>query len=64
MDRIQAAGANFCSLTENIDTGTAAGHMMMQIVGSFVEFGPAHRFGHSDGQLLVPCVTNPKMPDL
>ena len=38
MDRIQAAGANFCSLTENIDTGTAAGRMMMQIVGSFAEF--------------------------
>lgn len=31
-------GAGFRSLTETIDTTTAAGRMMMQIVGSFAEF--------------------------
>lgn len=38
MDRIAAAGAGFRSLTEAIDTTTAAGRMMMQMVGSFAEF--------------------------
>lgn len=38
MDRIEAAGAGFRSLTEAIDTTTAAGRMMMQMVGSFAEF--------------------------
>lgn len=38
MERIQLAGAGFRSLTEAIDTTTAAGRMMMQIVGSFAEF--------------------------
>lgn len=38
LERIEATGAHFCSLTENIDTGTAAGRMMMQMVGSFAEF--------------------------
>lgn len=38
LERIDAAGAHFCSLTESIDTGSAAGRMMMQMVGSFAEF--------------------------
>lgn len=38
LERIQEAGAHFRSLTENINTGTPAGRMMMQIVGSFAEF--------------------------
>jgi DNA invertase Pin-like site-specific DNA recombinase len=38
LEKIELAGASFTSLTESIDTGTAAGRMMMQIVGSFAEF--------------------------
>ncbi len=38
MERIATAGAGFRSLTENIDTTTPAGRMMMQMVGSFAEF--------------------------
>ncbi len=38
LDRIEAAGAGFRSLTEAIDTTTPAGRMMMQMLGSFAEF--------------------------
>ncbi|MFB9985762.1 recombinase family protein [Mesorhizobium kowhaii] len=38
MERIEAAGAGFRSLTEAIDTTTPSGRMMMQMVGSFAEF--------------------------
>lgn len=38
MERIAAAGAGFRSLTENIDTTSPAGRMMMQMVASFAEF--------------------------
>ena len=38
LERIQAAGAGFRSLTESIDTTTPAGRMMMQMLGSFAEF--------------------------
>jgi DNA invertase Pin-like site-specific DNA recombinase len=38
MERIADASAGFRSLTENIDTTTPAGRMMMQMVGSFAEF--------------------------
>ena len=38
MERIAEAGAGFRSLTENIDTTTSAGRMMMQMFGSFAEF--------------------------
>ncbi|MEI6790600.1 MAG: recombinase family protein, partial [Myxococcaceae bacterium] len=38
MDKVHAAGAGFKSVTEAIDTTTAAGRMMMQMVGSFAEF--------------------------
>jgi DNA invertase Pin-like site-specific DNA recombinase len=38
LDRINAQGAQFKSLTETIDTSTADGRMMMQIVAAFAEF--------------------------
>lgn len=38
LDRIEAAGAGFRSLTEAIDTTTPAGRMMMHMVGAFAEF--------------------------
>jgi len=38
MERIHEAGAGFRSLMESLDTTTAPGRMMMQIVGSFAEF--------------------------
>lgn len=38
LEKVEAAGADFQSLTEAIDTSTPAGRMMMQIVGSFAEF--------------------------
>lgn len=38
MERISEVGAGFRSITENIDTTTPAGRMMMQMVGSFAEF--------------------------
>ncbi len=38
MERIAEADAGFRSVTENIDTTTPAGRMMMQMVGSFAEF--------------------------
>lgn len=38
IERIAAAGAAFRSLTEAIDTTTAAGRAMMQMVGVFAEF--------------------------
>ncbi len=41
MERIGNAGAGFRPITENIDTTTPAGRMMMQMVASFAEFEPA-----------------------
>lgn len=38
MERVAEAGAGFRSLTENIDTTTPSGRMMMQMIGSFAEF--------------------------
>lgn len=38
MERIAEVGAGFRSVTENINTTTPAGRMMMQMVGSFAEF--------------------------
>ena len=38
MEQIAQAGAGFRSITEDIDTTTAAGRMMMQMIGSFAEF--------------------------
>src|SRR3546814_14618362 len=38
LDRVEKAGAGFRSLTENIDSTTASGRMMMQILVSFAEF--------------------------
>ena len=38
MEKIGDAGAGFRSLTEAIDTTSAGGRMLMQIVGTFAEF--------------------------
>lgn len=38
LQRIEAAGATFSSLTEPIDTSTGAGRMMMHMLGAFAEF--------------------------
>ena len=38
LDRIDAAGASFRSLTEAIDTTGPVGRMMMQMLGAFAEF--------------------------
>jgi DNA invertase Pin-like site-specific DNA recombinase len=38
MEQVREAGAGFRSLTEAVDTTTAAGRMMMQMLGSFTEF--------------------------
>lgn len=38
MERLSVAQAGFRSLTEAIDTTTAAGRMMMQMIGAFAEF--------------------------
>lgn len=38
LERIDAAGAGFGSLTESIDTTSAAGRMLMQMLGAFAEF--------------------------
>lgn len=38
MEKVHAAGAAFRSLTEAIDTTTAAGRMLMQMLGSIAEF--------------------------
>jgi DNA invertase Pin-like site-specific DNA recombinase len=38
IERIEEASAGFRSLTEAIDTTTAPGRMMMQMVGAFAEF--------------------------
>jgi len=38
LERVDAVGANFRSLTESIDTSGAAGRMLMQMLGSFAEF--------------------------
>lgn len=38
MERLEAAGAGFRSLTEAVDTTTAGGRMMMQMLGTFAEF--------------------------
>lgn len=38
LDRVEKAGAGFRSITENIDSTTASGRMMMQMLGAFAEF--------------------------
>lgn len=38
LDKVEKAGAGFRSLTENIDSTTPSGRMMMQMLGSFAEF--------------------------
>ena len=38
LERVDAIGAKFRSLTESIDTSGPAGRMLMQMLGSFAEF--------------------------
>jgi DNA invertase Pin-like site-specific DNA recombinase len=38
LERLQTLGVAFQSLTEAIDTNSAGGRMMMQVVGAFAEF--------------------------
>lgn len=38
IERIDAAGAGFRSITEVIDTTTPAGRMLLQMIGTFAEF--------------------------
>lgn len=38
LERIERAGAGFQSLTEAIDTTTASGRLLMQMLGAFAEF--------------------------
>jgi len=38
LDKVEKAGAGFRSLNENIDSTTASGRMMMQMLGAFAEF--------------------------
>lgn len=38
LDRIEAAGASFKSLTEPIETRTPVGRLLMQMIGAFAEF--------------------------
>lgn len=38
LDKVEKAGAGFRSLTEHIDSTTASGRMMMQMLGAFAEF--------------------------
>jgi DNA invertase Pin-like site-specific DNA recombinase len=38
LERVEATGAQFRSLTEAIDTSGAAGRMLMQMLGAFAEF--------------------------
>lgn len=38
LERVEAAGAKFHSLTEAVDTSGPAGRMLMQMLGAFAEF--------------------------
>src|SRR3954453_11364456 len=38
LERVEAVGARFRSLTEAVDTAVPAGRMLMQMLGSFAEF--------------------------
>lgn len=38
LEKVTEAGAGFRSLTEHIDTTSAAGKMMVQLLGAFAEF--------------------------
>lgn len=52
MERIAQAGAGSPSVTENVDTTTPAGCMMMQMVGAFAEF---ERASNLSCQVFYAC---------
>jgi len=75
VEAINAAGAGFRSLTEVVDTTTAAGRLMTQTLGAFAEFeramirertmnGLAH--ARSEGRLLGrrPSLTGPQREEI
>lgn len=65
LEKIENTGADFRSITENIDTSTPAGRMMMQIVGSFAEFERAmlrERKEHRAGEKLFIDFCGPTVP--
>nr|WP_244646632.1 recombinase family protein [Sphingomonas sp. CFBP 8760] len=69
LEAITAAGAGFRSLTEAVDTTTAAGRLMTQTLGAFAEFeramnGLAH--ARSAGRLLGrrPSLTAPQRAEI
>ena len=51
LEDLDAAGVAFCSVTEPFDTTTAAGRMMVQMLGVFAEFERHAEFGMS---LVMP----------
>ncbi len=56
MERLEDAGTGFRSLTEAIDTTTAAGRMMMQMVGAFADNAEfAIMQSHSAGVAVWPA---------
>lgn len=52
-EKVQLAGAGFLSLTEAVETTTAAGRMMMQMVGAFAEFERAMQRERTRNELLA-----------
>jgi hypothetical protein len=54
MERIKDAEAGFRSLSEAIDTTTAPGRMMMQMVGAFAEFERAILRERTKAGLIPP----------
>jgi DNA invertase Pin-like site-specific DNA recombinase len=53
MEKLEAAGAGFRSITEAVDTTTPPGRMMMQIVGAFAEFERAMIRERTNAGLVV-----------
>ena len=53
LEKVQLAGAGFLSLTAEVETTTAAGRMMMQVVGAFAEFERAMLCEHTRNGLLA-----------
>ena len=60
MERVREAGAGFRSLTEAVDTTTAAGRMMMQMLGSFAEFERSMVRERTGPAWLPPAIAAPR----